>query len=41
MVRVIADSTCDLSQDLLEEYSIDIIPLHILLGKRNMRMASA
>lgn len=33
MVRVIADSTCDLSQVLLEEYSIDIIPLHILLGK--------
>ena len=33
MVKVIADSTCDLSQNLLEKYSIDIIPLHILLGE--------
>lgn len=32
MVKVIADSTCDLSQDLLERYGIDIIPLHIVMG---------
>lgn len=33
MVRIIADSTCDLSQDLLEKYNIKILPLHILLGE--------
>ena len=33
MVRIIADSTCDLSQDLLEKYNIRILPLHILLGE--------
>lgn len=33
MVKVIADSTCDLSKDLVEKYSISILPLHILLGE--------
>lgn len=33
MVRIIADSTCDLSQDLLEKYGVAILPLHILLGE--------
>lgn len=32
MVKVLADSTCDLSKDLIEKYDIDIIPLHILMG---------
>lgn len=32
MVKIIADSTCDLSPELLKKYDIDIIPLHILLG---------
>lgn len=32
MVKVIADSTCDLSEELIEKYNIDILPLHILLG---------
>lgn len=32
MVKIIADSTCDLSHDLLEKYDISIIPLRILLG---------
>lgn len=32
MVRIIADSTCDLSQELLEKYGVSILPLHILLG---------
>jgi len=32
MVKIIADSTCDLSQDLLEKYDISILPLHIHLG---------
>ena len=33
MVKIIADSTCDLSKDLLERYDISILPLHILLGE--------
>lgn len=32
MIRIIADSTCDLSKELTEKYQIQIIPLHILLG---------
>lgn len=34
MVKIIADSTCDLSKDLLEKYEIGILPLHILLGEK-------
>lgn len=33
MVKVISDSTCDLSKELLEKYDISILPLHILLGE--------
>ena len=29
-VKIISDSTCDLSQELVEKYDIDILPLHIL-----------
>ena len=32
MVKIISDSTCDLSPELLARYEIDILPLHILLG---------
>ncbi len=32
MVKIIADSTCDLSPELVERYGISILPLHILLG---------
>lgn len=35
MVKIISDSTCDLSPDLLQKYDIDILPLHILLEIRN------
>ncbi len=31
-VKIMADSTCDLSKDLLQEYNVTIIPLHIILG---------
>jgi DegV family protein with EDD domain len=34
MVKVISDSTCDLSPQLVERYGISIIPLHILLGEK-------
>lgn len=33
MIKIIADSTCDLSKDLVEKYDITILPLHILLGE--------
>lgn len=32
MVKIISDSTCDLSKELVERYNISILPLHILLG---------
>lgn len=34
MVKIISDSTCDLSKELIEKYDIDILPLHILLGDK-------
>lgn len=34
MVKIISDSTCDLSRELLEKYDISLLPLHILLGDR-------
>ena len=32
MVRIIADSTCDLPDTLLAQYNITLLPLHIVLG---------
>ncbi|MCI5934974.1 MAG: DegV family protein [Lachnospiraceae bacterium] len=32
MIKIISDSTCDLSKDILEKYDVDILPLHIILG---------
>lgn len=32
-VKIIADSTCDLSVELLEKYQISTLPLHIVLGE--------
>lgn len=37
MVKVISDSTCDLSKDLIEKYDISIMPLHIILGEEDHR----
>ena len=33
MVKIISDSTCDLSTKLLEKYNVTILPLHIVLGE--------
>ena len=33
MVKIISDSRCDLSPELIAKYDIDILPLHILLGE--------
>ena len=32
MVRILSDSTCDLSKELIEKYNIGIIPLYVRLG---------
>ena len=32
-VKIISDSTCDLSKELIERYDIEIAPLHVLLGE--------
>ncbi|MCI7180399.1 MAG: DegV family protein [Schaedlerella sp.] len=33
-VKIVSDSTCDLSEGLLERYQISILPLHIVLGEQ-------
>ncbi len=33
-VKIISDSTCDLSPELIEKYGIKIMPLHIVLGDK-------
>lgn len=32
-VKIVSDSTCDLSKELIQKYDIKIIPLHVLLGE--------
>lgn len=34
MIKIIADSTCDLSKELVEQYGIQVIPLYIHLGEQ-------
>lgn len=36
-IKIIADSTCDLSQELLEKYDISVLPLHIVLGDQEYK----
>lgn len=33
MIKIISDSTCDLSGELLEKYDVSILPLHVHLGE--------
>lgn len=33
-IKVTADSTCDLTQELLERYNISTVPLHIIMGDK-------
>ncbi len=33
MIRIFADSTCDLSEELVSHYHITILPLHVVLGE--------
>ena len=32
-VKIISDSTCDLSPELIERYNIHVMPLHVVLGE--------
>lgn len=34
-IKILSDSTCDLSKELLEKYDISILPLHVLLGEED------
>lgn len=37
MIKILADSTCDLSEEVLEKYNIDIAPLTICIGEKDYR----
>ncbi len=34
-IKLVADSTCDLSEELIEQYNISIIPLCIVMGEKS------
>ena len=35
-VKIIADSTCDLSEELLEKYDITVVPLCVVMGDKSL-----
>ena len=37
MIKIIADSTSDLSDDILKRYDIDVLPLYIHLGENEYK----
>lgn len=37
MIEIIADSTCDLTQEELDRYGIHLLPLHILMGEEEYK----
>lgn len=37
MIKIIADSTCDLGKELIKKYGVDIIPLHVHLDDKEYR----
>jgi len=37
MIKLIADSTCDLSEEMISKYNIGIAPLHILIDNKTYR----
>ena len=41
MVKIIADSTCDLSDATLKKYDIDMLPLYIHMGENEYKMQQA
>lgn len=37
MVKIISDSTCDLSKELIDRYNIEILPLYVRLGDKEFK----
>ena len=37
MIKILADSTCDLSKELIEKYNVSIIPLHIVMEDKEYK----
>lgn len=37
MVKILSDSTCDLSQAWIEKYGITVVPLHVVLGDKDYK----
>ena len=37
MVRISADSTCDLSSDIIKRFNIEILPLYIIIDDKELR----
>ena len=35
-IKITADSTCDLSEMLLRQWNISLIPMHILMGEESL-----
>ncbi len=35
-IKIISDSTCDLSPELIKKYDIEILPLYVSIGDKNM-----
>ena len=40
MIKIIADSTCDLSDEILNEYNISTVPLNIMIDEKSMSHGS-
>jgi len=37
MIKITADSTCDLSEEIIKAMNITLIPLHIIVGDQVFR----
>ena len=37
MVKIIADSTCDLSDEIIKKFNIDLLPLYIHMGDKEYK----
>ena len=40
LIKIIADSTCDLSDEILNEYNISTVPLNIMIDEKSMSHGS-
>ncbi len=36
-IKIVSDSVCDLSPELIEKYDVGILPLHVILGEKEFR----